>query len=151
MQWAQRPTSSQTNNARFPNLTLALNAQNACSLCCKLVCSLTAPLASLEQFSQGYWDAVSQAWSCKHSHQVKELSTFRLWLYFSVDKSDPHTKSIWYKFEILACFQRNFASAFSRITLIVSFSASKWHWMSICRLYQGTFDQGRSVKIFRDK
>ena len=61
---------------------LTFAVQTACCLCCKLVYSLTPPLASLEQFSQSYWDAVSQAWSCKHAHQVKQLSTFSLWLYF---------------------------------------------------------------------
>ena len=56
---------------------LIFAVQTACSLCCKLVYSLIPPPASLEQFSQSYWDAVSQAWSCKYSHQVKQLSTFR--------------------------------------------------------------------------
>ena len=46
---------------------LIFAVQTACSVCCKLVYSLT-PLTSLEQFSQSYWDAVSQYWSCKHSH-----------------------------------------------------------------------------------
>ena len=47
--------------------------------------SLTSLLASLKQFSQSYWDAVSWAWSPKQSHQIKELSTSRLQLYFLVD------------------------------------------------------------------
>ena len=34
------------------------DAQTACSLCCKLVFSLTYPPASLEQFSQSHWNAV---------------------------------------------------------------------------------------------
>ena len=50
---------------------LIFAVQTACSLCCKLVYSLIPPPASLEQFSQSYWDAVSHAWSCKYSHQVK--------------------------------------------------------------------------------
>ena len=29
------------------------------------------PPAFLDQFSQSYWDAVSHAWSPKHSHQIK--------------------------------------------------------------------------------
>ena len=38
---------------------------------------LMVPLASLEQFSQSYWDAASQVQSPKHSHQIKKLSTFQ--------------------------------------------------------------------------
>ena len=82
---------------RMPNsLTwcLIFDAQTACSLCCKLVCSLTPPLAFLEQFSQSYQDVVSQAWSCKHSHQVKWLSTFRSWLYFLVEQLTS-LESLW--------------------------------------------------------
>ena len=45
---------------------LIFNVQIACSLCCKLVYSLISPPASLEQFSQSYWDAVSQAQSPEH-------------------------------------------------------------------------------------
>ena len=37
---------------------LIFDVQAACSLCCKLVYSLASPSASLEQFSQSYWDAV---------------------------------------------------------------------------------------------
>ena len=48
---------------------LISDVQTACSLCCKLVNSLTSSPASLEQFSQSYWDAVS--WAPKHSHQIK--------------------------------------------------------------------------------
>ena len=50
---------------------LIFDVQAACFLCCKLVYSLTSPSASLEQFSQSYWDAVSQAPSPKCSHQIK--------------------------------------------------------------------------------
>ena len=50
---------------------LIFDVQNDCSLCCKLVYSLTPPPASLKQFSQSYWDAVSPAWGPKHSHQIK--------------------------------------------------------------------------------
>ena len=75
---------------------LIFDVQAACFLCCKLVYSLTSPSASLEQFSQSYWDAVSRAQSPKHSHQRKELSTFRLWLYFSIDKT--------YKVELTGCW-----------------------------------------------
>ena len=46
---------------------LIFNVQRACSLCCKLVYSLTPPPTSLEQFSQSYWDAVSPSWDPKHS------------------------------------------------------------------------------------
>ena len=42
-----------------------------CSCCCKLVCGLTPLPASLEHFSQSYWNSLSQAWSPKHSHQIK--------------------------------------------------------------------------------
>ena len=59
---------------------LIFDVQTSCSLCCKRVYGLTP--ASLEQFSQSYWSAVSHARSPKHSHQI---STFRLWLYFLVD------------------------------------------------------------------
>ena len=47
---------------------LIFDVQTACSLCCKLVCILTSPPTSLEQFSQNYWDAVSWARNPKHSH-----------------------------------------------------------------------------------
>ena len=50
---------------------LISDVQTACSLCCKLAYSLTATPASLEQFSQKYWDAISRAQSPKHSHQIK--------------------------------------------------------------------------------
>ena len=50
---------------------LIFDDQTAYSLCCKLVYSLTSPPASLKQFSQSYWDAVSQAQSPEHSYQVK--------------------------------------------------------------------------------
>ena len=58
---------------RLNSLTwyLIFDVQTACSLCCKFVYSLSPPPASLEQFSQSYWDPVSQAWSPKHSHQIK--------------------------------------------------------------------------------
>ena len=67
---------------------LTFNVQTACSLCCKLVYSLPlySPLPLWEKFSQRYWDTVSQAWSPKHFHQIKQPFTFRLWLYFLVDK-----------------------------------------------------------------
>ena len=38
---------------------LIFDVQTPCSLCCKLVYSLTSPADALEQFSQSYWDAVS--------------------------------------------------------------------------------------------
>ena len=50
---------------------LIFDDQTACSPCHKLAYSLTSPPASLEQFSQSYWDAVSQAQSPEHSHQIK--------------------------------------------------------------------------------
>ena len=50
---------------------LIFDVQAACSLCCKLVYSLTSSPASLERFSQSYWDAVSLARRPKHSHQIK--------------------------------------------------------------------------------
>ena len=50
---------------------LIFDVQTACSICCKFVYGLTSLPASLEQFSQSYWDAVSQAASPKHSHQIK--------------------------------------------------------------------------------
>ena len=50
---------------------LIFNVQTPCSLCCKLVYSLTSPPSSPEQSSQRYWDAGSQAWSLNHTHQVK--------------------------------------------------------------------------------
>ena len=36
--------------------SLIFDVQTACSLCCKLVYSLTSPPTSLEQLSQSYWD-----------------------------------------------------------------------------------------------
>ena len=68
---------------------LIFDVQTSCSLCCKLVYSLTFSSASLEQFSQSYWDAVSRAQSPRHSHQIKLLSAFRLWVYFSVNNGLP--------------------------------------------------------------
>ena len=58
---------------RLNSLTwyLIFDVQTACSLCCKFVYSLSPLPASLEQFSLSYWDPVSQAWSPKHSHQIK--------------------------------------------------------------------------------
>ena len=50
---------------------LIFEVQTACSLCCKLVYNLTSPPASLEQFSQSYRDAVSQAQSPKNSHRIE--------------------------------------------------------------------------------
>ena len=52
---------------------LIFDVQTACSLCWKLVYNLTFPPASLEQFSQSFWDGVSQALSPKHSHQINSL------------------------------------------------------------------------------
>ena len=49
---------------------LIFDVQTACSLCSKFVYSLTSPPASLEQFSQSYWDVVSWAWSPKYFHQI---------------------------------------------------------------------------------
>ena len=40
---------------------LIFDVQTDRSLCCKLVYSLTSPPASLEQFSQSYWETVSWA------------------------------------------------------------------------------------------
>ena len=48
--------------------------QTACSLCCKLV--YTSSQASMEQFSQGHWEAVSWALSPKHSHQKKKKKNY---------------------------------------------------------------------------
>ena len=62
---------------------LIFDVQTACSLCCKLVYSLTPPPAFLEQFSQRYWNAVSQAWSPKHSHQIKQLCFQIVTIFFS--------------------------------------------------------------------
>ena len=51
---------------------LIFDVQTACSLCHKRVYSLTSlPANSSEQFCQNYWDAISQARSPKHSHQIK--------------------------------------------------------------------------------
>ena len=62
IQWVQRLTSSHTENAKLLNLISDFDVQPACSLCCKLVYSLTPPPASWEQYSQKYWDAVYQTW-----------------------------------------------------------------------------------------
>ena len=64
---------------------LIFEVQTTCSLCCKFVYSLTYLPTSLEQFSHSYWDAVSWSQSPKHSHQIKQLSAFRSWLYFLVN------------------------------------------------------------------
>ena len=58
----------QTQKAKFLNSIPDL--QSACCLCCKFTCSLTSHPASLKQFSQSYWDAISWAQSPKHSHQI---------------------------------------------------------------------------------
>ena len=55
----------------FLTWCLIFDIQTACSLCCKPVYSLTATRNSSEQFSQSYWDTVSQAQSLKYSHQIK--------------------------------------------------------------------------------
>ena len=47
---------------------LIFDVQTAYLLCCKFVHSLTSAPASLEQFSQSYCDAVSQAQSHIHCH-----------------------------------------------------------------------------------
>ena len=60
---------------------LIFDIQTACSLRCKLVYSLTPPPASLEQFSQSYRDAVSQAPSPQHAHTIRYLSAFKGRLY----------------------------------------------------------------------
>ena len=73
IQWGQRLPSSETQSAKIS----IFDVQTACSLCCKLVYSLTSASASLEQFSQSYWEAVFWAWSPKHPHQ-KNNSTLRL-------------------------------------------------------------------------
>ena len=50
---------------------LIFDVQITCSLCCKSVYSLTPPPTSSEQFSQSYWDAISQARNTKHPHKIK--------------------------------------------------------------------------------
>ena len=67
--WAayERNESSETRGLHLPihrtlhSLTwyLIFDVHIPCPLCCKLVYSLTTPAASLEQFSQSYWDAIS--------------------------------------------------------------------------------------------
>ena len=52
-----------TKNAKFLSLIPDLWCLATCSFCCKLLNSVTFPPASLEQFSQSYWDAVSLALS----------------------------------------------------------------------------------------
>ena len=47
------------------------HVQTIWSLCCRPVYSLTSPPASLQCFSQNYWDAISWAQSPKRSHQIK--------------------------------------------------------------------------------
>ena len=67
---------------------LIFDVQTACSLGYKFIYSLTSPPASLGQFSQSCWDYCLRAveinvWqSPKHSHQIKQFCTFKLWLYF---------------------------------------------------------------------
>ena len=108
IQWAQRLASSHIWDAKFLNLipdfsylTIISDAQTPCSLFCTLVDTLTTPAASLEQFSQSYWDAVSWAESLtfppnKIAPYFQVVTVFfswqfwrprRLWLYFLVDSS----------------------------------------------------------------
>ena len=49
---------------------LIFDVQTACPLLVQTYI-LIPPPASLEQFSRGYWDAVSWAWGLKYSHQIK--------------------------------------------------------------------------------
>ena len=64
---------------------LIFDVQTACPLLVQ-TCILIPPPASLGQFSQSYWDAVSWAWGLKHSHQIKQFFTFGLQLHFSVNR-----------------------------------------------------------------
>ena len=80
IQWAQRPAPSQTQNVKFLNLMPDLWCSD-CLLPSLQTCKEPEFPSSLEQFSQSYWDAVARAKSPKLSHQIKSLSTLRLWLY----------------------------------------------------------------------
>ena len=70
IQWAQR-LAFPTHRTLIPRLdsgfpyylTKIFDVQTACPLCWKLVYSLTPSPASLEHFSQSYWDTVSWSWS----------------------------------------------------------------------------------------
>lgn len=85
---SRKLASSHTQNAIFFFLTwyMVFDVHTACSLCCKLLYTLTSPPASLEQFSQSCWGAVSWAQSPIHSHQIKWLFIFRLWLYLLINR-----------------------------------------------------------------
>ena len=73
IQWAQRLVSSHQRMRNFFTWYLIYDVQTSCSLCCKLIYSLTPPSASLEQFSQRYWDVVSWAQSSEYFHQINSL------------------------------------------------------------------------------
>ena len=72
---------------------LIFDVQTPCSLRCKLVYSLTSPAASLEQFSQSYWDAVSGLRVL--SIPTTENNSTRFWLYFSVNKGILLGRRVW--------------------------------------------------------
>ena len=94
---------------------LIFDDQTVCFLCCKLVYGLTSPPASLEQFSQSYWDAISQAWS--HKHPTKQNNfTFRSWLYFL----DNNFYNIW-RYTLCPVHLRH--------------TGSSW-WMNDCQIHE---------------
>ena len=47
--------------------------------------NLTPSPTSLEKFLRATWDAASHTWSPKNPHQIKPLSTVKLWLLFLVN------------------------------------------------------------------
>ena len=70
---------------------LIFAVQTACPLCCKHIYSLTPLPASLEQFSQSSWDAVSGSLNIlskkkKQKQKPKNLSTFMLHAFFQSTK-----------------------------------------------------------------
>ena len=66
-----RLASSHTQNAKYLKLTPDLWCSD-CQLPLLQTCILPdVPPASLEQFSQSYWDSASRVWSPKPSHQIK--------------------------------------------------------------------------------
>ena len=79
---------------------LLFDVQTACPFCCKLMYSLTSPPASLEQFSQSYWDAFTWAQIHKHPHEItlysQVVTIFFSWLLtmlFSTQVSIPNKVS----------------------------------------------------------
>ena len=55
-------------------------------LCCKTPMYPGSSLTSSEQFLRAIWEAATWAWSPQKVCQIKQFSTFRLWIFFQLTK-----------------------------------------------------------------